>query len=372
MSNLDSIVATLDEGLLPGLNFSLSSSQAANYVRERHFSTYFPSGSNIYSPTLGQRVIRINVSDGGKSLLDLSTVRLAFDIVNTEPAGGGDKKLFLPGHLGCLFQRLTLRIAGTQCEDILFYNRLCGMLNQFRSVNSQHSAHLGGVGSSVNQVALQMDRVIQEPIEEGATRRVVIDLPCGLFHSHYLLPISRFPLELTLELASADAVAMKGPLSYAGADVAAGAITDKYNIQNVRLLCDTIQLDGTMNDTIDEALLQGKPLSLSYSSWSNQYFTLTGIPSNNAQFHVLLNRSFSRLQSVFASFLPKWFTGPVGEWNQSTLFSCWHGPDPTTAATAYEESLVPVYDFTRDTFRFQLQAGPRLWPSMPMSSLGES
>ena len=110
-------------------------------------------------------------------MLDLSTVRLAFDIVNAEPAGGGDKKLFLPGHLGCLFQRLTLRIAGTQCEDILFYNRLCGMLNQFRSVNSQYSAHLGRVGSSVNQVALQMDRVIQEPIEEGATRRVVIDLP---------------------------------------------------------------------------------------------------------------------------------------------------------------------------------------------------
>jgi len=64
MSNLDSIVATLDEGPLPGLNFSLSSSQAANYVRERHFSTYFPPGSNIYSPTLGQRVIRINVRRG--------------------------------------------------------------------------------------------------------------------------------------------------------------------------------------------------------------------------------------------------------------------------------------------------------------------
>ena len=31
-----------------------------------------------------------------------------------------------------------------------------------------------------------------------------------------------------------------------------------------------------------------------------------------------------------------------------------------------------MYDFTRDTFGFQLQAGPRLWPSMPMSSLGES
>ena len=182
MSNLDSIVATLDEGLLPGLNFSLSNHQAAGYVRERHFSTFYPSGSNIYSPSTGQRVIRILVSDGGKSMLDLSTVRLSFDIVNTETTG--DKNLFLPSRLGCLFQRLTLRIAGTQCEDILFYNRLCGMLNQFRSVNSQYSAHLGGVGSSVNQVALQMDRLVQEPIEENSSRRVVIDLPCGLFHSH--------------------------------------------------------------------------------------------------------------------------------------------------------------------------------------------
>ena len=70
-----------------------------------------------------------------------------------------------------------------------------------------------------------MDRVSQEPIEENTARRVVIDLPCGLFHSHYLLPVGRFPLELTLELASADAVAMKGPETSAGADVAAASVT---------------------------------------------------------------------------------------------------------------------------------------------------
>ena len=68
------------------------------------------------APSTGRRVVRILVSDGGKSMLDLSTVRLSFDIVNNETTG--DKKLFLPSHLGCLFQRLTLRIAGTQCEDL--------------------------------------------------------------------------------------------------------------------------------------------------------------------------------------------------------------------------------------------------------------
>ena len=94
----------------------------------------------MYSSTTGQRVIVVRVADGGKSLLDLSIIRWAFEIKNTDGADG----LYLSGgHLACLFQRLTLRIAGAQCEDILFYNRLCSMLNQFHSVNSQHSAHIG-------------------------------------------------------------------------------------------------------------------------------------------------------------------------------------------------------------------------------------
>ena len=52
----------------------------------------------------------------------LSSVRLSFEIKNTSNANA----LYLSGgHMACLFQRLTLRIAGTQCEDVLFYNRLC-------------------------------------------------------------------------------------------------------------------------------------------------------------------------------------------------------------------------------------------------------
>jgi hypothetical protein len=73
MTALDSIVATLEDDLLPGLNFSLSSHRAASYVKQRSFSSFFPSGSNVYSSTTGQRVIVIRVADGGKSMLDLSS-----------------------------------------------------------------------------------------------------------------------------------------------------------------------------------------------------------------------------------------------------------------------------------------------------------
>jgi hypothetical protein len=191
-----------------------------------------------------------------------------------------------------------------------------------------------------------------------------------LFHSHYLLPIGRFPLEVTLELAAADAVAMTGPIK-AGATGDGGAdvnCSTTYEISNVRLLADTISLDGALSDNIDEALLQGKPLSIAYSSWSNQYFTLPGLPDTNAAWNVLINRSFSRLQSVFMNFLPT-FTVPQREWTQTNTFTCWHGgADPALG----QQVAPPPYNYARDQWRFQLQAGPHLWPSTPMNSFAES
>jgi len=59
MSNLDAIVATVDDAVIPGLGYALSAQQSASYVRDRHFSTFYPSGSNVYSVASGQRVLRL-------------------------------------------------------------------------------------------------------------------------------------------------------------------------------------------------------------------------------------------------------------------------------------------------------------------------
>ena len=71
---LESIAAAQQDVLIPGLNFKLP--QGASYVSQRRMATFFPQGSNIYSPQ-GTRLIRFVISDA-TNLLDLSTFRLAF------------------------------------------------------------------------------------------------------------------------------------------------------------------------------------------------------------------------------------------------------------------------------------------------------
>ena len=179
MSNLDAIVATVDDAVIPGLGYSLSTQQTASYVRDRHFSTFYPSGSKVYSVASGQRVLRFLISDGPMSYLDLNSVRLCFDITNTNTTGG--KNLLLSGeHAACLFSRLTVRIAGVDVEDILYYNRYVGMLQNFRSVNGSRSSGVNGVLTGTGTAGLSFDTVIAEPIAPTSARAIVCELPCGL------------------------------------------------------------------------------------------------------------------------------------------------------------------------------------------------
>ena len=120
---LESIAAAQDDMLIPGLNFKLP--QGARYVSARRFSTFFPQGSNIYSPT-GTRLIRFVLSDA-TNLLDLSTFRLAFQLINND----GANYLQATGHPGqCWFQRCRIYVGGCLTEDILLPNHSCLILLQ--------------------------------------------------------------------------------------------------------------------------------------------------------------------------------------------------------------------------------------------------
>ena len=73
-----------DEVLVPGLAYMPP--QVATYVQSRRQQTWWPAGSNVYSPAAGTRTVRFNLTDSAGLFLDLSTLRLAYRITNRDGA----------------------------------------------------------------------------------------------------------------------------------------------------------------------------------------------------------------------------------------------------------------------------------------------
>ena len=187
MAGLDGLVAAIADDIVPGLQYSLANKRGAKYVKQRNSSTFYPSTSNTYSITSGQRTIRVLFSDAGSSMLDLSTVRMACVIRNN----GANPLVYTGRHLACMFQRITTRVKGVQVDDVQFYNRLVGMLMSFKPVNSNYSdgvAQLGTgyhdqiiEGGEIHANGIRMLGPDVELIPGNSARRVIFDLPASPF-----------------------------------------------------------------------------------------------------------------------------------------------------------------------------------------------
>ena len=126
MSQLDQIVASVEDSIPPGMNYSVNNRKGASFVHQRVLSTFFPTTSGVYSPA-PQRSVKIMFSDSGNGFLDLSTIRISLRIRNTDET----KPLRLTGgHTACIFQRLQSRIRGQLVDDVLCYGSLVGMLQR--------------------------------------------------------------------------------------------------------------------------------------------------------------------------------------------------------------------------------------------------
>ena len=87
---METIVNGTEDVLIDALSYKLGNS--ASYITDRKSVTFWPSGSNIYKPESGTKVIKFQLNSEG--WLDPSTVRINFNLVNNEatrPAGTASK-----------------------------------------------------------------------------------------------------------------------------------------------------------------------------------------------------------------------------------------------------------------------------------------
>ena len=80
---MDNIVSEAQDTMINQLNFGLP--ETSQYITDRRFVNYFPSGSNIYSASGGgNKNIRFYISGDSNQYLDLSSIRLFANIKNTD------------------------------------------------------------------------------------------------------------------------------------------------------------------------------------------------------------------------------------------------------------------------------------------------
>ena len=135
---METYMNSVDDVLIDGLTYNLK--LGASYVKQRRSVTYYPQGSNIYSPNAGAKLIKIVIA--GDEYLDPSTFRIFFDLVNNE--NDGTKKIRALSGPHIFFRRMRILCQSTLLEDVDSYNRVHEMFSKF--VDRDYASDLDVMG----------------------------------------------------------------------------------------------------------------------------------------------------------------------------------------------------------------------------------
>ncbi len=180
---------------------------------------------------------------------------------------------------------------------------------------------------------------------------------CGLFHQPKYLPLKYCGgITIELELVSS----LEEPIiSFANTEFTAANTSKKWGIENVQCKCDLLTLDNQLENSYAEHLLSGKTLPVNLNTYVSMNQSVNG-----KSIRVNINRSFTRLKSVFVS-----FTKENTENIEKLLMKTWNNFYSPLASSMVNRSDKPT---ATDIQNFQLQIGPKLYPEYPIRSSQEA
>lgn len=365
-------VINMNDTLINGLSFKLGQ-ESAQYVERRRVVS-FQSSANEYKPGSGSKLMKFNLSSS-HSWLDVSTVKIQFEITNTTSIAGASLR-FLSGP-SCLFERAVLSAGSTVIEDISDFDRLSEMFkylgdrNHLTNTLGQSHGHTfselqfnelvptpGTINrgvAPVGNVARKLNSNTYPGIKKDESQIVSWSVPFGLFKQKKYIPLQYAPLTISLYLTSD----IKSPIISAlhatdavDGDTAAAAYLKttftatntsiEYKITNCEVKCDIIELDSVFESQFIKHLEADNALSIAYLSHVSQMQTIT----NQSLVNVIVSRAVSKLNKIFISFSKD---GLENTRNPSMkTWKCFYSPmrntgfdttDPITGA-----GLTPLYN----------------------------
>jgi hypothetical protein len=358
---VDSMANSVEDYLIDGLSFKLN--PGASYVSDRRSVSYFPAGSNIYQSGSGARVIRMNLT--GEGWLDPSTVRLTYTLVNNESTEAKYLRV-ISGPWG-FFRRARCLVGGAIVDDIDYYNRVHEMLHILTSKPNRDNDSVEGFGYRWDDDVMYKNWTTSTAITHsasikgGSSRSVSFKPLFGLLNQQKYIPLMWSPLMFEFEVVNGatDAIAgINAGLAYTDANT-----SQKWQIQDVRIVCDLVTLDSALQNSYAEHVLSGKALPINYGSYITQFQTIT-----SADFAVSVTRAVSRLKSVFIT-----FDGTHPDDSAATQNShLWHRTFNTFISSMSDNTFFAnKYDYGKE-LQWQLQIGSKMFPEYPCRSMAET
>jgi len=343
--------------VIDGLQYKLKPN--GQYVTQRQSVSFHPSGSNVYKPVGGTRVLRIVLADGSGGWLDPESVKLQFDVVNEATgadAAATEAMRLRPISPWGFFKKMRITAGGALVEDF-DYNRTHELFHMMKPADIRENDTVEGFEYREGAIA-DPTTANMAGIKGGSKKTVCFSLLSGLLQCGKMLPLSYMKGGLVIELELVNT--FTEPLVETGGAVfTAAKNSQEWRLENCQIKADILHLDNGFQNSYDSHMLDGGLLAINFQGYITSQQSISG-----DKVTVNLSRQSSHLKGVFVSF-HKSNTNTdylLKEWNKF-----YH---PMDNATAYETNYYP-YDVDQE-LELQIQVGGKTFPQTPVNSIAES
>lgn len=280
---MESILASGTDQRIPELDVASPYENQASFVVKREQTTT-TCPTPVISPN-SVRTAKFSVVDG--NFLDLSSLHFTFTVKNLDDTAAANVLRPASAIPHCWWRRLIVKCNGSTVEDVNNASRIEEQITRFVSTNKRRNWGDAGHGwASLTDAGVD---ALAKPIERNAEQTVswrpvsLGFLQCGKF-----LPMMGGAGGLTFELECADLT---------DAIVNAAGISGTWELKNLKLHVDSVQLTSEMTASYADMLLNGS-IIIPYqaNACEVQYFANTG-----GNMIISLAKQYSRLATVFVS-----------------------------------------------------------------------
>lgn len=280
VKDMESIISSGTDAPIPELDPQVYQNQASFVIRREQTSS--TCATPVISPT-GVRTAKLTVVDG--NFLDLSTLTFSFLVRNNSGADVLRPLSAIPHHW---WRRIVIKCNGATVEDLQQTGRVEEQISRFVSTNKRRN--WGDIGHGWDTLTDASTDALAKTIAHTTASKVTWrPLSSGFLQMRKYLPMMGGASGgLSIELECADAI---------DACHNAANHSTEWQIENIQLHVDSVQLTSEMTQNFADMLIRGESILLPYQGNACDVMYLNGGSTQVLS----LAKQYSRLATVIVS-----------------------------------------------------------------------